>query len=67
MASFLALYRGETIGAAKLVATSADPELVRAFADHLLGDSREQEQDSVLRELENGRRSALQLVRNGDE
>ena len=67
MASFLALYRGETISAAKLVVTAADPELVRDFANRLLADSREQEQDAVLQELENGRRRALRLVRNEDE
>jgi hypothetical protein len=67
MASFLALYRGETIGAAKLVAATADPELVRDFADRLLTDPDEQEQDFVLQELENGRRRALRLVRNEDE
>jgi hypothetical protein len=67
MASFLALYRGETIGAAKLVATSADPEIVRGFADRLLADPGEQDEDAVLQELENGRRRALRLVRNEDE
>lgn len=67
MATFLALYRGETIGAAKLVAATADPELVRDFADRLLADCREQEKDAVLQELENGRRRALRLVRNEDE
>jgi hypothetical protein len=67
MASFLALYHGETVGAAQLVATTADPDLVRDFADRLLADPEEQGQDAVLRELENGRRHALRLVRNGVE
>jgi hypothetical protein len=67
LASFIALYHGETIGAAKLVATTTDPELVRDFADRLLAKPREQEQDAVLQELENGRRRALRLVRNEDE
>jgi len=34
--SFLALYRGETVCGARIVALSADPQLVRDFAGRLL-------------------------------
>ena len=34
--SFLALYRGETVSGARIVALSADPRLVRDFAACLL-------------------------------
>jgi len=34
--SFIALYRGETISGARIVALSADPQLVRDFAARLL-------------------------------
>jgi hypothetical protein len=34
--SFLALYRGETVSGARIVALSADPQLVRDFAARLL-------------------------------
>lgn len=65
--SFIALYRGETIGAAKLVATTADPETVRDFAERMLSVPEEQEPDGVLRELERGRRQALRLVQDDAE
>lgn len=63
MASFIALYHGDTIGSANLIATSADPKVVREFADRLLAERDFKEGDRVLRELEGGRRRALQLVR----
>ena len=67
MASFIALYHGETISSAELVATTADPELVRDFAERMLSVPEEQEPDAVLRELELGRRRALGLVRDDAE
>jgi len=60
--SFLALYRGESITAAKIVAVTAESELVRDFAARMLTED-DAEPDFVLRELEDGRRRALQLVR----
>jgi hypothetical protein len=65
MTSFLALYRGESIAGAKIVAVTAEPGLVRDFARRMLAEP-QQEPDFVLRELENGRRRALELVRSGD-
>jgi hypothetical protein len=65
MTSFLALYRGESIAGAKMVAVTAEPGLVRDFAGRMLAEP-EQEPDFVLRELANGRRCALELVRGGD-
>jgi hypothetical protein len=62
--SFLALYRGESIAAAKIVAVSASPELVADFAARMLGGPEEREADPVLYELERGRRRALKLVHN---
>jgi len=60
--SFLALYRGESISAAKLQALTADPQLVSDFAARMLDEPEEREQDAVVRELERGRRRALHLV-----
>jgi hypothetical protein len=60
--SFLALYRGESISAAKLLALTADPQLVSDFAERMLDEPDEREQDAVVRELERGRRRALHLV-----
>jgi hypothetical protein len=44
--SFLALYRGETVSGARIVALSADPQLVRDFAASLLESSPEQQPGS---------------------
>jgi hypothetical protein len=63
MTSFLALYRGESIAGAKIVAVTAEPQLVRDFAAQMLVRP-EAESDPVLGELVNGRRRALELVRS---
>jgi hypothetical protein len=65
VASFIALYHGDTISTAALVATTADPELVRDFAERLLSTPEGEERDTVLRELQLGRQRALRLVRDG--
>ncbi len=62
MTSFLALYRGETVGAAKMVAVSADPRLVGDFAARLLGQAPGPEEDPVVASIEEGRRRALRIV-----
>jgi hypothetical protein len=63
MTSFLALYRGESIAGAKIVAVTTEPQLVRNFAAQMLVRP-EEESDPVLVELVNGRRRALELVRS---
>jgi hypothetical protein len=68
LTTFLALYRGESVSAAKLLALTTEPALVRDFATRLLAKPlREQDSDPVLEELERGRRRALQLVKSGTE
>ncbi len=64
MASFLALYRGETIGSAGLLAVSADPALVADFADRMLAEPEPEGSDAATIEVERGRRNALRLVRS---
>ncbi len=64
MASFLALYRGETIGSAWLIAVSADPALVADFADRMLAEPEPEGPDVVAIEVERGRRNALRVVRS---
>ena len=66
MTTFLALYRGESVSSAKLLALSADGELVRDFAARLL-EAPPHETDPVLEELEHGRRRALRLVKSDTE
>ena len=36
---FIALYRGQTVAGARIVAVTADPEIVRRFFLELVGDS----------------------------
>ena len=60
--TFLALYRGESIGGSKLLALTADPKVVRDFAARILAEP-DQEVDPIIEELERGRRGALRLVR----
>ena len=64
MTSFVALYRGPTVGGAELVAVSAAPELVRELAAHMLTEPGGPEADAALHELECGRRRALRLIRD---
>lgn len=62
MATFLALYRGDSVSTAKLLALTAERELVREFAARLLQEPEDDGTDVVLREISNGRRRALQVV-----
>ncbi len=61
-ARFLALYVGESVNGAKLLALTAEPQVVRDFAARLLNEP-ETEDDPVTLELERGRRRALELVK----
>lgn len=65
--SFLALYRGESISSARLVAVASDAEIVREFAGKLLTEPEESDTDPVAIEIERGKRRALQVVRDGGE
>lgn len=66
MTSFLALYRGDSVVASKLIALSTEPSLVADFASRMLQQSGEPaEPDDVLQELERGRQRALQVVKDG--
>ena len=63
MATFIALYRGESIAAAKLLAVSADPGLVVSVATSLLARGCEAEgedgsHDPAILSIEAGRRKA---------
>ena len=60
--SFVALYRGESISSARLVAVSADPFIVAAISDQLLRERQAGDQDSVIANLERGRHAALRVI-----
>ena len=64
MATFLALYRGDSVSAAKLVALTAEPSLVGEFVSRILTEPEELETDPVLRELKRRRRRTLELVKS---
>jgi hypothetical protein len=65
LTNFLALYRGQTISGAKLVAVSAEPELVADFVGRMLSEEHDkQEPDGVLRDFDRERQGPLQLVRS---
>ena len=64
MTSFLALYRGDTITAAQIVAVTADPHLVSDFAARLLGQPSEPSGGPVVVSIEEGKRKALEVVRD---
>lgn len=58
--TFVAVYRGATIGEAHLLAVSTDPDLVRDVVARILGDRHEVITDPAVRALEEGRREALE-------
>ena len=62
MPAFVAVYSGDTISTARLVAVSADPALVRDITDRLLHGS-EPAENPVAQQVEQGRRAALRLIR----
>jgi hypothetical protein len=64
MTDFLALYSGKTVNNSEVVAISADPTLVRDFAERLLGEPREPAKTPAVASIERGRRGALQAVRD---
>jgi hypothetical protein len=63
MTTFLCLYHGASPASARLVALTADVDVVRQFAQRMTsGPEPTQDPDPVLRALDGGRRQALKLV-----
>ncbi len=56
---FIALYRGQTVAEARLVAVTAEPEIVSRFVRELTGETENPE--------EQAERGLLQVVRRDDE
>lgn len=70
MTTFIALYRGRTIGDARMIAVSAKEDLVSYIASKILSDSDSSAQndaDPVVSALEKGRKQALELISNDYE
>jgi hypothetical protein len=62
MTTFVALYRGETVASARLIAVTADPLLVADVSSRLLGHRSADEPDLIVAGLERARRSALRQI-----
>ena len=67
MVSFLALYRGRSVGEAEIVAVSTDPELVGRFADELLDEPPPSSDDPVVSAIREAERRGLRVVRDEAE
>jgi hypothetical protein len=63
MPTFLAVYRGRTIGEARMVAVSAEPGLVAEVVDRLLDHPQMDDDDPVVRAIDSGRVTALRLIK----
>jgi hypothetical protein len=63
MTTFVALYRGQTIAEVKLIAVSADLELVSDVTSRILQGQMPDAVDPVIKRLESGRRDALSEIR----
>ena len=61
--SFVAIYRGLSVSDARLIAVSADPQLVADVSSRILQDDRaDEEPDPVIAPINRARRRALSLV-----
>jgi hypothetical protein len=69
MPTFLAVYRGRTIGEARMVAVTAEPGLVAEVVDRLLSHPQMDDDDPVVRAIDRGRVTALRLIQHehGDD
>ena len=62
MTTFLAIYRGDSVASAKLVAISADPALVARTVSALRHEAQRFTEDHVLNTMEIAKHSALELI-----
>jgi hypothetical protein len=63
MTTFVAIYRGQTISSARLIALSADPALVSDVSTRLLQERSAEIADPVIQSVERGRTAALRLIK----
>lgn len=63
MTTFIALYRGQTIAGARIIAVSADPSLVADVSARMLQSQEDENQDAIIAAFETGRRDALRLIK----
>lgn len=63
MATFVAVYRGETIAGARLIALSADSTLVADVSARILQEHPDKDPDPVVACVEQGRKAALRMIK----
>jgi hypothetical protein len=63
MTTYIAVYRGRTVSQSRLVALSADPALVADVISRILVEKQSEDTDPIITRLDQGRREALQLIR----
>jgi hypothetical protein len=63
MSTFIAIYRGDTIADARIVAVSANQALIAEISSRLLREPIDDGEDPVVRTLEQSRRKALRLIK----
>ena len=61
---FLALYAGARPATARMIAITADEDIVERFAREMVSQPRQRDEDPVLDALEDGRHQALRMVAN---
>jgi hypothetical protein len=61
---FLALYSGATVNSSEVLALSADPRIVKEFAARLLEQPSTVTEDPAVVSIAEGRRKALESVRD---
>lgn len=62
MTSFIAIYRGNSVAEARLIAVSTAPALVLEVSQRLLEKQPDGDNDPVVEQLEGGKREALRLI-----
>lgn len=60
--TWIVIYRGESVPAARAVAVSADPEVVADVAARILASAAFQDPDPILVPLVRGQRDVLRLI-----
>ncbi len=62
MTRCLALYSGNSLSDARLVAISSDPTLIHDLAERLIREPLAPDDDPVVASIDRGRRAALSLI-----
>jgi len=60
--TFVAIYTGDTVANARLIAASAAPELVRYVAEALYNNTPRETGNEATQHIEQGRHNALRLI-----